>query len=314
MQPPRVVKPSEHAEFFEPMLRRLQTTFGCILAVDEQGRSVTKGTVVFVSVGPQKMLVTARHVVRSRRLRRHRLLLMLPRVAPGGVAVKGKQTVPVILPLASDMLWESKPLDVAFIRPPDRLAAMAEARFFDGAYHAEVATKLRERWHRECDAGANPWPYFVLGFPNFGHLIENLERRVETLSSVALPAYVTQFEPHPWEGHGNLAPQLSVEVDAGEDGLPALLSARQTEITKKLFHPTPDDPEPFGGFSGGPVVVVGTDGEFLLGIIKQGGSLFGSLRIAASCWDDCLNAFKRSLEQGKAARARKRARSRRRTT
>ena len=62
-----------------------------------------------------------------------------------------------------------------------------------------------------------------------------------------------------------------------------------------MLHPTRDEPEPLGGFSGGEVVVLGNDGEFLLGIIKEGTQLFGSLRIAASCWDDCLRAFARSV-------------------
>src|SRR5437899_1884371 len=62
---PRVVTPSEHGAFFNEAIRRLQSTHVCFLALDEQNRSVAKATAVFVRVGPQKMLVTARHVVRS---------------------------------------------------------------------------------------------------------------------------------------------------------------------------------------------------------------------------------------------------------
>ena len=129
---PKQVTPSEHADFFKAPIRRLQSTYGCILAVDEQGRSVTKGTATFVSIGPLKFLVTARHVVRSRKLRRHQLRLMLSPLAPDGLAAQGEQVVPIILPLELERVWESKLLDVAFLRAPDRLATMTEAKFLDG--------------------------------------------------------------------------------------------------------------------------------------------------------------------------------------
>ena len=116
---------------------------------------MTKGTAVFVSVGARKMLATARHVVRSRKLRRHPLLLMLPRLGPDGLAMIGEQTVPVTV-------------------------------------HLEL------------------------------------------------------------------------------------------EISRKLFHRRKGEPETLGGFSGGPIAVVGSDGKFLLGIIKQGRDVFASLRVAAS--------------------------------
>src|SRR5437762_4210809 len=131
---------------------------------------------------------------------------------------------------------------------------------------------VRASWTRLPACGARPTsdlPYIVLGFPNFGHLIENVERRIETLSASPLPAYVTQLDEHPWDGLTIPAPQLLVEVDAREQGLvKPIRSARLRHIARKLLHPTRDEPEPLGGFSGGEVVVLGNDGEFLLGIIK----------------------------------------------
>jgi hypothetical protein len=289
---PKQVTPSEYADFFKTPIRRLQSTYGCILAVDEQERSVTKGTATFVSVGSLKFLVTARHVVRSRKLRRHRLRLMLSPLGTDGLAVQGEQVVPVTLPLELEIVWESKPLDVAFVRAPNRLAAMAEARFFDGIVHADAATHLRERW-RAHHTDTTSLPYFVLGFPNFGHLRQN-SSRVETLSTAAVTAYVTQLEPFSWDGHSKRAPQLWLEVDAREDRLIGPVSSMQKEISRRLFHRRKGEPQPLGGFSGGPVAVVGEDGEFLLGIIKQGKPLFGThFRVIASCWDDCFQAFGR---------------------
>jgi hypothetical protein len=293
---PREVTPSEHAAFFNESIRRLQSSYGCLLAVDEQNRSVAKATAAFVGVGPFKMLVTARHVVRSEKLIGRKLLLLLSRLAPDGLAVVGEQTVPISIPLELEVLWDSEALDVAFLGAPPQLVAMAEARFFEAAFHADAATGLRTRW-RADHSDTTSLPYFVLGFPNFGHLVNDEQRRVETLSTAALPAYVTQFEDFPWDGHGSPAPQMSLEADAREDGLVVgATSAMQEEISRRLFHPREEEGEPLGGFSGGPVVVVGEDGEFLLGIIKEGKPLFGThFRVAASCWDDCFTAFGRAV-------------------
>lgn len=67
----------------------------------------------------------------------------------------------------------------------------------------------------------------------------------------------------------------------GEQTVP-LAVPLELEISRKLLHRRKGEPEPLGGLSGGPVAVVGSDGEFLLGIIKQGRDVFGSLRVAAS--------------------------------
>lgn len=290
---PRNVSPSDHADVFHETIRRLQSTYACILALDEQGRSVTKGTAVFVSVGSQSLLVTARHVVRSKRIAGCTLVLLLSRLGADGLSLIGEQTLPVTVPLNLQIVWESESLDMVFLRAPTALSGMAEARFFDAIPNADAATAVRGQW-REHHSDTTSLPYFVLGFPDFGHLIED-SQRVETLSTTVLPAYVTQFDRHPWDGHTMPAPQLLLEVDAREDGL--VIGARsslQMAISQKLFHASDGDPDPLGGFSGGPVVVVSTDGEFLLGLIKEGTEVFGSLRVAASCWDDCLRAYARS--------------------
>jgi hypothetical protein len=292
---PRVVTPSEWADAMNKPIRRLLRTFGCIVSIDDEGRSVAKGTGVFVRFGEHKFVVTARHVVRSRKIVGRRLLLLFAPVGADGLAVSGEQVMPISVPLELQVVAESEPLDVAMLRAPEALTTHPAPQFLDGGKHAEVVTKLRSRW-RKYQTESSDLPYLILGFPNFGHLIESFERRTETLSATPLPAYVTQLEEHPWDGHTTPAPQLSVEVDAREQGLEKpIRSARLRRIARKLLHPTRDEPEPLGGFSGGEVAVVGNDGEFLLGIISEGTQLFGSLRIAASCWDDCVRALARSL-------------------
>jgi hypothetical protein len=271
------VPPGEHSDAFEVLVRRLFSAFACLLAVDDRGHSVTKGTAVFVSIGHLKTLVTVRHVVRSEKLRRSRLLLMFPRLAPDGLAEVGEQTIPLSVPLDLTILWESEDLDVAFLEAPPQLAARAEVRFFDAVTSADKTTALRKKWH-EHHSDTTSLPYFVLGYPNFGHVIEDAPRRAERLSITSLPAYVTQLEDHPWDGRqpGKHAPQLSVEVDARKDNLAIGMSSElRQKIVAKLFHSGKRERKrAFGGFSGGPIAFVDPDGEFLIGITKPGGWVF----------------------------------------
>src|SRR5205807_8423003 len=90
------------------------------------------------------------------------------------------------------------------------------------------------------------------------------------LTTTALPAYVTQLDDYTWDGHSAPAPQMLLEADAREDSrIASEFSVIQEEISRRLFHPHPEEGEPLGGFSGGPVVVVGQDGEWLIEIIKE---------------------------------------------
>ena len=177
------------------------------------------------------------------------------------------RTSPIIVPLELEVLWDSEALDVAFLRAPQKLASIEEANFFDGRAHADAATGLRERW-RADRSDTTSLPYFLLGFPNFGHLIEELPRRVETLSSVAIPACVTQFDNQPWDGHCTPAPRMLLVADVGEDGLVDTgMSAMQEDISRRFFHPRSEEGDTFGGFSGGPVVVVGEEGAVTVWLI-----------------------------------------------
>jgi hypothetical protein len=288
----RIVQPAEYGAFFAEHLRRLQRCYACLVAVDEQNRSVAKGTVVFVSVGPVRLLITARHVIRSRQMLDHKLLLLLSPVGTDGLAVVGEEVLPVVLEFDPQVLFESAKLDVAILDVPRGLGS--KAKFLDGKRSADVTTAMRKRWRKAKEA-ESPFPYFVLGFPDYGHLIDTKTPYRETLSTAVLTAYITQMEDHPWDGHTSPVPQLLMEGDARSDSIIEDPSELQMQIATRLFRPlTDDDKEPLGGLSGGPIVVVGPDGEFLLGLVKEGKQLFGEhIQIAGSCWDDCFDAFSR---------------------
>ncbi|MHB1844737.1 MAG: hypothetical protein ACYCWW_07880 [Deltaproteobacteria bacterium] len=194
-----------------------------------------------------------------------------------------------------DVVWESEDFDAAVIPAPPSAIGAPEATFFDGMAHAATTLHLRSHW-RKYDSSETSLPYFILGFPNFGHLRDEMAR-IETLSALPLPGYLTQLEQQAWDGLVRPVPQMILEVDAEK---PALvepgIDERAQEYARRL-HDTPDGaPEPFGGFSGGAVVVVGRDGEHLIGMIKEGGRLFGARRVVASAWDDVVTAFTSSAE------------------
>jgi hypothetical protein len=294
---PEIVEPGNHAAAFQEPLRRVLNHYGCILAVDEDGRAVAKGTGVFVEVEGEKMVVTARHVVTADAMLKRTTYIMLPRLGEDGLAVVGRETIPRLFPFdLRSPVWTSAALDVAFLRAGEELTRAPEAKFFSATQHLKTTAVLRTKW-KQYESATTSLPYFVLGFPNFGHIVKE-ESKIELLSALPLPAYVAKLEEHPWDGYGRQAPRLVLEVDAHRPtASPAGLEERHADFARRLFTPE-EGVEPFGGYSGGPVVVCGRDGEHLIGIIHQGVRLAGGeLRlIYASAWDDCLAAMAASPE------------------
>ena len=100
----------------------------------------------------------------------------------------------------------------------------------------------------------------------------------ETPSALPMIAYVSQLERFPWDGHGQLAPQVCLEIDVDQprplEGKEAVLQAQFLERMKM------QDPEPFGGLSGGPVGVIGTHGASVIATVREGKSLFSGARIS----------------------------------
>jgi len=145
---------------------------------------------------------------------------------------------------------------------------------FDLHAAAAAAPKIRSDWAALPDDGT--LPFAVGGYPEWSHLRDE-EARVETISATPLFAYVTQWEVGET---GPRAPQVCAELVASPRDIAELAGLRDIEraMAKKL-----DDSEnPFGGYSGGPLALFAGDGIFLVGIVKEGGLLWGSARAFCS--------------------------------
>jgi hypothetical protein len=292
-----VVPPENHAAWFREPLQRLGTFYGCLVSVGQDNRSIAKGTAIFVKVAGIPFMVTARHVVTAGLMAAGRPHLMLSRLDADGRALHGVEHVPRIMEVEIDssLVWASQSLDVAILKAPQVLVEADEACFFDGLAHAATVSRLRTFWRRTATEDLS-LPYFVLGFPNFGHLVDEQDR-VELLSAIPLPAYISHLDPEPWDGQVQPAPQVLVEVDAHSPARqPANLEPRAQEMYQRLHAPVENALEPFGGYSGGALVVIGSDGEHLVGVVREGGTIFGQQRVVASALDDVLLAFMRSAE------------------
>ncbi|MCA3014299.1 MAG: transposase, partial [Myxococcaceae bacterium] len=212
---------------------------------------------------------------------------------PRRETVVGQESVPKMTALRIDeVVWSSSEMDVAVLAGVDVAPMETGSEFIDGSSHADVATTIRSRWRR-ASSETTSLPFFVLGFPDFGHLVDE-DRRIETLTSVPLPGYVTQLEEHAWRGDGAVPPQLLLEVDAHEPSPANNEHDRAGLLRRRLFDPSQDSP--FGGYSGGPVAVAGSDGLYLIGVVKEGVHLFGQFRVVGTPWDDVVAALRRSAE------------------
>jgi hypothetical protein len=96
------------------------------------------------------------------------------------------------------------------------------------------------------------------------------------------------MEDHTWDGRFGRAPQIVLELDMADPVAQTQLDALQAIALQRQTESPPSLSEHFGGYSGGPLVVLAEDGSFLLGTIKEGG-VVGDMKVVwATALDDVL--------------------------
>ncbi|NRD51907.1 MULTISPECIES: hypothetical protein [Corallococcus] len=293
IEPPRVVTPSEHFEFSNPFLMDLLRSYGCLIAMGDDGFVQAKGTAFFVEIDGQKVLVTARHVALAEGLQdREWLLMVAPRNVEHGVVTDAE----VFRFRGLQVVWESVLLDVAVLLPPDGLIDAEGYIFLPGERDARTTTEWVRKIWRERTSETTALPIFVLGFPNFGHLVDRA-RGTEQPSALPMIAYLRQLDDSPWSGMGRFAPQMSMEIEASNA---REYSGDLKNLAEKFVENMgAKDKEPFGGYSGGPVVYVAANGVRVIGTVREGRSYQGAagpefVQVFASVWDDVVTALRAS--------------------
>lgn len=94
------------------------------------------------------------------------------------------------------------------------------------------------------------------------------------------------------EAVGGRTPQIIVALEAHRPEHPrADLSFYERAVAAQLFDESNRDFSAFGGYSGGPLVLLTPSKNHLIGFVKQGGRMYGEPRVFASSLFDVLRAF-----------------------
>jgi hypothetical protein len=129
-----------------------------------------------------------------------------------------------------------------------------------------------------------------MGCPNFGHFKDG---GVDTISLLTMITHISTLDPEPWDGVSRL-PQIALAVVDGPRTEPAGEAGGRRQLQENLSRMVDKGTvPPLGGFSGAPLVVIGSDGEFLIGIVVEGDYVFTAARVIAIAWDDIMNTFGR---------------------
>jgi len=278
----QLIEPSAVPQLLVDPVKRLGRSVACIAAIGTDGRTEARGTGVFVELDGRQVVVTARHVVEGlRSTGGQTYLMLLDEEMPGYARVRTLTEGQRCELDLSHQIWASPDLDVAILEAP---VGLSGARWLDAGVHSKTATKVRNLWRPLC-SDLTSLPFFVLGYPNFAHLsFEAL--RTEVLTAFPLVAYVVEWDD-PWEPTTTRAPQIHVEVDARKPRRPSVVGGIEKLMAEQLFGETATR-EALGGYSGSPLILVAQDGDFMIGILQQGGHIFDAPRAIASAWDDVM--------------------------
>jgi hypothetical protein len=75
----REIRSSEWAKELQAPIAEFHRSFGCLVALDTENRSQAKGSGILVALEGRHVVITARHVLTSDRVRTGRLFLLMPR-------------------------------------------------------------------------------------------------------------------------------------------------------------------------------------------------------------------------------------------
>lgn len=280
-----IVTPGNFMEQVRPYLARLTHCFGGIVMLHENGRCKSKGSMVLVKSAAGHFVFTARHVAEEVRTRGG-YVFVRPEITEEE-SLRGHFSEPVRFPVsASDIAWASERMDVAAFRAPSELAALRYLRWFDAGTCSRITTNVRSKWN-----GEYALPMVIMGCRNYAHFRDD---RQETISFLPMLTRISALDPHQWSGIGQPS-QIHMEVDDGSRREQPVQVGFRARILASLRRLAGTDQVALGGYSGAPLVLLSTDGEFLIGIVTQGDYVFQSPRACAAAWDNVMVEFGSAL-------------------
>lgn len=262
--------------FFAAHSRRLLAHVACIAIKDADNRVSAKGTATFVVHDGKRLILTAEHVVAAlEQVDAIRRALLLPTVDHAGEFVIGQVLSPNEIEFPVSVLWRDTKLDAAVLDASFMPAQSVQ--WFPLVESIEICEKVRRLWRVVAEDGEGSLPFMIAGYAEWGHLRDH-SARLELLSGLPLFVYITE-----WDEPGVAGGQVSMEIVAGARPVKEI---EASELHMQMVAKMSTDDSPFGGYSGGPIALFDPKGVHLIGLVKEGGSMFGQARGFGSAVDD----------------------------
>lgn len=292
-----IIESKDLSVAFKADLQRLSDHYGAVVQMSDENEVITKGTFTFVELDGVKLLFTADHVAEAFIKSDMSWKIFVTPSSGNGALGSRSLGPPISFNLNPHILWRSADFDCAVLYAADDISTSNMVSWFQARGNVDTMKTIR-KITPQLTSEDHSMPFYILGFPDAGHL-KFKSLRTEIFAPLPMPAYINHIDEHGWNGSlgCSFAPQVSLEIDVREPTAPQEgLNNIEKTIQKKLFDNQTRDNNPLGGFSGGPVVLLARDGEYLVGILKEGSMVGDGGRAFATAFDDAIQALTMSSE------------------
>lgn len=267
-----ILEPAEAIKTLQPRLHQQLRRVVPLLALNQERRILGKGTGTLVRFASRHLIVTAKHVVDELEALGQVMTCSLELEETG--MPKRVPTPTRVVPIElGPTIVASNELDILVFPAPSIVADDPALDWYDGEAGAEVSREHASiDWYATRNEQA-AIPFVIAGFGNASHFTIEAQR-LELLGSSPILCYVSS-----WDSPMHPTPQIHLIPDIDGPPIDGLNSIEQA-IARNHEHKTARGGEIVGGYSGGPVARVGRNGEFLVGIVYEGGRRIGGAEIA----------------------------------
>ena len=283
-----LLSPDESVRFLQPRLCHQLRRIVPVLGIGADGRVTAKGTAALVRFHGYHLVVTARHVIQHLRDAGSPPMTAILPFEPDETPVRVPSAVAAQPITLEPALVDVPELDVCVFRAPATITSEDGLDWYNGDEGAYVAGReSRTDWIAIRDDPA-AIPFVIAGFGNLAHFTLEAER-LELLGATPLLCQAVSWDP---PSHSR--PQITLVPDVNGPTIEGLTPLERA-IAANLDTRTARGGEVVGGYSGGPAAIVGRDGEFLVGIVYEGGLLGDRIVVYARPWDRIAQAVARVL-------------------
>ena len=282
-----MLDPEQTLDELDRRLGQMSRCYSALVTHEADGKAIQRGTVTFVEVGSRRMLLTAAHVASAHEGRESTLLryeLDADDAPLLETVSRGRRTR-----FRPAVLYRDDGLDVAAFAVPDHVSEIAGVTWLNLDDGVRAARKAAA-WFSELSQDQT-LATIAFGFGNYG-AIENAQQRVQLFAGGPLLCEVCA-----WDAEEARAPLIRSEPRVEADDVRASELAKvEREIVERLSGwddgSTDKAPSAFGGYSGGPMLLVSETAVHLIGIVIQGTRRPGAARLNATPVTAFVDALK----------------------